>query len=284
MVTNELSETPEYRNTMAQLEAAKRIAENGAEYWLAREIHELLGYHVWDKFEPVLDRARESLRSNGIEPSHHIAQTSKMMGIGRGGTREGVDFFLSRPACSLIAMNGDPTKPEIAACQAYFVVQTRRMEIEDQLADDERRLDLRDRVAKSFRAVSGVASAAGVRSQMQGIFHDARYQGLYGSGARDVKARKGLGPKDNLFDYAGAFELSANEFQMNLAADVIDREGIRGEQAAIRKNKELATDVRQLMKRRGATMPEDLVALVEPIVEVKKRVRQQKKLSGPSAS
>ena len=44
------------------------------------------------------------------------------MAVHNGGIRRGVDYFLSRAACYLIAMNGDPTKPEIAAAQAYFAI------------------------------------------------------------------------------------------------------------------------------------------------------------------
>src|SRR4051812_17957859 len=97
----ELTETPEYRNTMERLEALKHTTAEGAEYWLAREIHAALGYLVWDKFEPVMARARDALKGNGIDPSQHIAQTSKMLELGSGATRQGVDYFLSRAACSL---------------------------------------------------------------------------------------------------------------------------------------------------------------------------------------
>lgn len=117
---------------------------------------------------------------------------------------------------------------------------------------------------------------------MQAIFHDARYHGLYGMSAQAVKTRKGLAARDNLFDWAGPLELSANEFQMNVAADVIQKEDIRGEQLVIEKNKELAADVRKVMKDGGATMPEDL-PLEEPIKEVKKRIKgRQKAISGNS--
>lgn len=55
------------------------------------------------------------MRGNNVDPSHQIVQTGKLMGVGKGARIPGKDFFLSRPACYLIAMNGDPAKPEIAA-------------------------------------------------------------------------------------------------------------------------------------------------------------------------
>lgn len=276
-MTSEIQDQPTYRSTIESLEALRRVGSNGQEYWMAREIHPVLGYPVWDKFEPVIERAAISFSANKLDPSHHIAQSSKMMGLGMGGKREGIDYFLSRAACRLIAMNGDPAKPEIAAAQAYFVVQTHRMEQQDALTEDEKRLQLREKVSTAFKAVSGVAKEAGVPNHKQPLFHDARYQGLYGMSGRDVKAKKGLAAKDNAFDFAGPLELSANEFQMNMAADVIKKENIRGEHNVIRKNKTIAEDVRKVMHQSGATMPENL-PIEEPIKEVQKRVKAQKKI------
>ena len=277
----ELTQSSQYRATMEQLERLKRTTEEGEDYWLARDINITLGYPNWREFEALMERAGETLRQNGIDPSHHFVLTHKMVELGSGSQRQVDDYFLSRSACYLTAMNGDPAKPEIAAAQAYFVVKTREKEIEDERSDDEKRLELREKVTQSVKVVSGVAQAAGVRSQMQGWFHDQRYRGLYGMSQKDVKGLKGLALKDQLLDRAGLLELSMHDFQMNLAADVIGKSPTKGEQAAIRTNLEVAQHVRRTVEKSGGTMPEHL-PLEPPIKEVKKRVAKQKKLSGSS--
>jgi DNA-damage-inducible protein D len=165
-VSQDLVDLPAYRSTMERLEGVKRATAEGEDYWLAREINELLGYPGWREFEAVVERARSAFAKNGIDPSHQIVLTHKMMEVGKGAQRQGDDYFLSRPACYLIAMNGDPSKPEIAAAQAYFAIKTRQMEILEQEHPDVRRVAARERVTHSFRRVSGAAKDAGVQRQV----------------------------------------------------------------------------------------------------------------------
>jgi DNA-damage-inducible protein D len=123
---------------------------------------------------------------------------------------------------------------------------------------------------------------------MQAVFHDQRYLGLYdGHSAAAVKRMKGLDDDTNFFDHAGPLELSAHDFQMNLAANVISREGVTGAQNLIRKNFDVAKEVRKAIDKSGATMPEKLPLAKEPIQAVQKRIRSaQKKLpkNSPNAS
>lgn len=284
-MSSELELHPRYKDTIQRLEGVKRVAQkSGVDYWMARDIHALLGYPTWREFEAVIERAKAAMQSNGLDPSHQIVPTHKMMEVGGGARIQGVDYYLTRGACRLIAMNGDPAKAEIAGAQAYFVVQTHRMEQQDASSDDEKRLELRNRVKTAFKAVSGAAQEAGLPSKKQPIFHDARYQGLYGMSRRDALARKGLAEKENPFDHAGPLELSANEFQMNMAADVIQKERVRGEGNIINRNRKIAESVRATMKASGSTLPEDLPA-AEPIKQVERRVKERKRqIAKPSSS
>lgn len=272
-MTTELSELPQYAHTIERLEAAKRTKPPGLEYWMAREIHGILGYPVWDKFLPVIDKATDSLRSQGADPSHHISQTSKLMEVHGGGKRRGVEFFLSRAACYLIAMNGDPSKPEIAGAQAYFAIQTRRAELSDKEAADRSRLAKRQRVSKALKDVAAVAKDKGV--ERFALLNAGRYHGIYEMRLPDLLKHKGLRPNDKILDWAAPLELSAHEFQSNLAKERLLKDPHSGEQRALDINKQVASEVRAIMVKNGQ-IPEDLPLAEEPIQAIERRLKGQK--------
>ena len=89
----------------------------------------LLGYSNWQNMREVLDRAQAACSNSGHESSDHFTDASKMVGIGSKASREVQDINLSRYACYLTAMNGDPRKPEIAQAQTYFAIKTREAEL-----------------------------------------------------------------------------------------------------------------------------------------------------------
>lgn len=286
-MASDLTTVPAYRHTMQRLEDAKRMNPEGNDYWLAREIHHILGYPVWDKFLPVIEKAHAAFVGNGVDPSQHIAQTGKMLKVGSGATRRGVDFFLSRFACYLIAMNGDASKPEIAGAQAYFALQTRSAELAEQERTDRRRLANRERLASGLKKIADVAKDVGV--QRYDLFHAARHHGLYDtSSMAELHRKKGLAPGEKLIDRAGSLELSAHAFQSEVAREKILNEGINGEANAIRANLEVAQNVRALVIQQSGVKLEDLPLEPEPIEVVQKRIKaldkpRPKKISGPTA-
>ena len=123
-MSDDLTAEPSYRRRWIS-SGLRQTAPDGSDYWRAREIGPVLGYPTWDKSTNVIERAITACVGVEIDPTKHFSRTSKVL----GGGHTGEDYFVSRPAAYRIAMNGDPAKPEIAAAQAYFTLQTRRMEL-----------------------------------------------------------------------------------------------------------------------------------------------------------
>jgi DNA-damage-inducible protein D len=109
-------------------DAIRHHGGGSGEWWSARELMPLLGYDRWDRVPDVIDRASAAAKNSGNTGADHFRASSKMVGIGSGAERSIDDFHLTRFGAYLVAMNGDPRKPEIAAAQAYFAVQTHRAE------------------------------------------------------------------------------------------------------------------------------------------------------------
>jgi len=73
--------------------------EEGLEYWLARELQQLLGYTDWRNFVGVINRAKESCKNAEIEPNYHFVDVNKMIKLPKNAVREVEDIMLTRYAC-----------------------------------------------------------------------------------------------------------------------------------------------------------------------------------------
>lgn len=244
-------------------ESIKHINEYGQEYWLARELQRVLEYTEWRNFSRIIDKAKDACTGSGNSVEDHFVDVNKMVEIGSSTYRELEDYQLSRYACYLIAMNGDPRKQVIANAQTYFAVKTRQQELIedfDQLSEDQKRLSIRQQMIEHNKSLAEAAQQAGVETSLDyAIFQNMGYQGLYGGlGVKEIHARKGLKKSQKILDHMGSTELAANLFRATQTDEKLRREHIQGKENANRTHYEVGAKVRQTIKELGGTMPEDL--------------------------
>lgn len=244
-------------------ENIKHINEYGQEYWLARELQPILEYSQWRRFSEAIERAKNACQNSGVSLEEHFADVGKSSPMPNGGERILEDFMLSRYACYLIVMNGDPRKEVIALGQTYFAVKTRQQELIDnyeELSEDQKRLAIRAEMKRHNSALADAAHKAGVIEPIDyAIFQNNGYMGLYGGlKMQDIKQRKGLKKGQDILDHMGSTELAANLFRATQTEEKLRRENIHGKYEANRTHYEVGRKVRQTIKDIGGTMPEDL--------------------------
>lgn len=263
----------DYAECIAGFEAKKRFTAEGVEYWTARDLMPLLAYANWTNFQSVVEKAKAAALSAGAPVNKHFSETGNMVLIGSGAERERADWYLTRYACYLIAMNAESSKPEVGHAMTYFAGRTRQMEvIEKQLSEQDKRVESRLRTIVNNKRLAGAAKKAGVIHY--GLFQDAGYRGFYGDmGLSEVKQHKGIPAEEELLDRVGPLELSAHEFRINLTEDRLNRNGVNSEGHAISTHKEVGREVRALMQKEEGKKPEDLPAAPS----IKKLVNRQRK-------
>lgn len=143
-------------------EEIKHVAEDGTEYWSARDLQKILGYKDWRNFEIVMEKAMTACREAGNSKFDHFVGVNKMISVGKEAEREIFDIHLSRYAAYLIAQNGDPRKQEIAFAQAYFAVQTRKQELVEKKLLDFERIHVREKLTQTEKQLTGLAFERGV--------------------------------------------------------------------------------------------------------------------------
>lgn len=266
-------------------ESIKHVNEYGEEYWLARELQPVLEYAQWRRFSDAIERAKLACKNSGFAVEDHFADVGKMVDIGSGAEREIDDVMLSRYACYLIVMNGDPRKEVIAIGQSYFAVKTRQQELIDnyeQMTEDQKRLAIRNEMITHNKSLAEAAQMAGIADQREyAIFQNKGYQGLYGGlGAKEIHARKGLKKSQKILDHMGSTELAANLFRATQTDEKLRRENIQGKQAAYDTHYQVGKKVRQTIKELGGTMPEDLPTPQKSIAQIEREQEKRKLKSG----
>ncbi len=259
--------------------------QDGIDYWLARELQELLGYADWRNFLNAVDKAKESCKTTGEAVSDHFVDVNKTIPMPKGATKDVPDIMLTRYACYLIAQNGDTKKEQIAFAQSYFAIQTRKQELLEERIQLIERLQAREKLAATETELSKTIYERGVDNKG---FANIRSKGdwaLFGGHNTSAMKRKlGIAENRPLADFLPTITITAKQLATEITNFNVKKNDLKGETRITNEHIKNNSDVRTLLGKSGIK-PEQLPP-EEDIKKLERRVKSadkeivKKKLKG----
>jgi len=262
-------------------EAHAQQAENGIEFWLARDLQHLLGYDEWRNFTAVISKAKTSCEVSGHPVADHFVDVNKTIAMPKGAEKEVPDLMLTRYACYLIAQNGDPRKPQIAFAQTYFAMQTRKAEqIEQRLLEAER-VSARKKLTSTEKELAAVIFEQTGSDKNFAVIRSKGDQALFGKNTQAMKSQWKVPDNRPLADFAPTIILKAKDFATEITIFNARQNQLASESAISIEHITNNGAVRKTLLERGIR-PESLPA-AEDVKKVERRLvaDEKKALKNP---
>lgn len=250
--------------------------ENETEYWLARELQELLAYAKWENFAKVIEKAIIACVNSGQIADDHFLGVKKKVVMPKGGEKEIDDIMLTRYACYLIAQNGDPKKEPISFAMSYFALQTRKQELLEKRVNEIERVRARQKLTETEKELSGLLYERGVDNKGFGRIRSKGDQILFGGhNTNQMKYKLSIPENRPLADFLPIITIKAKDFANELSNFNVQKENLKGEQKITAEHLKNNKGVRELLLKRGIK-PEELEA-EEDIKKVERRLKSDDK-------
>ena len=241
-------------------DSIKQLDDEGNEFWYARDLQRLLEYTEYRKFLPVIAKAKKACKSSGYIISDHFADVGGMVEIGSGATRNVDDIKLTRYACYLIAMNGDPRKEVIALAQTYFAVKTHERENLELYDKDIKRLEARDQLKESEKRLSQNIYERGVDNKGFARIRSKGDTALFGGhSTQAMKDKLGVNPTRPLADFLPTVTIAAKNLATEMTNHNVEQNDMYGEEPITDEHVQNNSTIREMLAERGIK-PEELPA------------------------
>ncbi|MFZ2303337.1 MAG: DNA damage-inducible protein D [Minisyncoccia bacterium] len=265
------------KSLISNFESCANKSNEGVEFWLARDLQQLLGYTKWDNFISVISKAKTACEVTEHSVNDHFADVGKTIQMPKGAQKEVPDIMLTRYACYLIAQNGDPRKEEIAFAQNYFAVQTRKFEIIEKRIQEFERLNARQKLTETEKELSGVIFQQTGSDKNFALIRSKGDKALFGYTTQEMKNRLGVPSGRALADFQPTILLKAKDFATEITIFNSKSKNLRSEQSISEEHITNNRSVRKTLLSRGIT-PEKLPA-EEDIKKIERKLRSDEKKS-----
>lgn len=259
------------RSLVNNFESYANKTDDGIEFWLARDLQQLLGYTKWDNFVAVISKAKTACEMTGHKVSNHFADVGKTIQMPKSAKKEVLDIMLTRYACYLIAQNGDSKKEEIAFAQNYFAIQTRKFEIIEKRIREFERVRARHKLSETEKELSSVIFQQTGSDKNFALIRSKGDKALFGYATSEMKSRLGIPQSRALADFQPTIILKAKDFATEITIFNSKAKGLRSEQSISEEHITNNRSVRKTLLSRGI-QPENL-----PIEEDIKKVERKLK-------
>lgn len=263
------------KSNIDRFESCAHKSKEGIEFWLARDLQQLLGYTKWDNFTSVISKAKTACELTGHSVKDHFADVGKTIKMPKGAEKEVPDIMLTRYACYLIAQNGDSRKEEIAFAQNYFAVQTRKFEIIEKRIKIFERLLARQKLTETEKELSGVIYQQTGSDKNFALIRSKGDKALFGYATQQMKNKLGIPTGRSLADFQPTILLKAKDFATEITIFNSRNKNLASEQSISEEHITNNRSVRKTLLSRGI-VPENLPA-EEDIKKIERQLKSDDK-------